>query len=292
MATILLHRTSDASGPATVNMKTSRGPGRVTLPRAVSKLGFASRTRALSLVLEGEVKVNGAVEKNPHRWVDVERDRIEIQAQHLRRQSYRYCLMNKPKGAVTTRSDERGARTVFEVLEGVSSDLLAVGRLDKASAGLLLFTNDHRFAEQVTNPATGLPKTYRVVVDRPLSDADVRSLADGVEIPVEGALVRTKRAIVRRTGVDEIEISITEGKNRQIRKMLSAMSYEVVSLTRIAIGPLQLGKMTPGSVRDLTLDELKMMKELMSRTTVLPLSTSKPERSKRSVRGKRRFPHS
>ena len=272
-------------------MRTSRGPGRVTLPRAISKLGFASRKWALSLVLEGEVKVNGAVEKNPHRWVDVERDRIEVRTEHLQRQPFRYCILNKPKGFVTTRSDERGARTVFELLDERSEDLLAVGRLDKETSGLLLLTNDHRFAERVTNPSTGLQKTYHVVVDRPLSNDDMLSLSEGIDIPLEGALVTTKPAVVCRKGTNEFEISITEGKNRQIRKMLSALAYEVVSLTRIAVGPLQLGRMTPGSFRELTPTELRLMKEVMNRQQTMPSSSLKQGTLEKGSRGKRRFPH-
>ena len=272
-------------------MKTSHGPGRVTLPRAISKLGSASRLRAESLVVNGDVKVNGAVERNPHRWVDLVRDRIEVREQALERHSFRYCMVNKPAGFVTTRSDERGARTVFELLGAPSEDLLAVGRLDKESTGLLLFTNDHHFADRVTSPETGLYKTYRVVLDRPLDQEDAESLEGGVSIRVEGRDIETGPAVVRRLKGNEIEISISEGKNRQVRRMLGELSYGVVELQRIAIGPLQLGSLPEGRVRDLTSEELSILKRAAQPSRTLSASPDGGRKSKKVLRGNRRIPN-
>lgn len=270
-------------------MKTSYGPGRVTLPRAISKLGFASRSRAESLVVNGDVKVNGAVERNPHCWVDLVRDRIEVSARTLERRSFRYCMANKPKGFVTTRSDERGARTVFELLEQQSDDLLAVGRLDKESTGLLLFTNDHHFADRVTSPETGLYKTYRVALDQPIRQEDVEALERGVSIRVGGRDVDTRPSLVRRLEGSEIEISISEGKNRQVRRMLEELSYDVIELERIAIGPLRLGGLPVGRVRDLTSEELKSLKDAAQPKQVQSAASGAKPRSKKVLHGHRRI---
>lgn len=272
-------------------MRTSRGPGRVTLPRAISKLGYASRTQAESLVVNGDVKVNGAVERNPHCWVDLVRDRIEVSERTLERHSFRYRMVNKPAGFVTSRSDERGARTVFDLLDGQSEGVLAVGRLDKESTGLLLFTNDHHFADRVTSPETGLYKTYRVVLDRAIDQGDVESLEGGVSIRVEGRDIETRPALVRRLKEREIEISIREGKNRQIRRMLEELSYEVAGLQRIAIGPLQLGSLPEGSVRDITSEELRMLKDAAQPKRELTPSPGGERKSKKVLRGNRRIPN-
>src|SRR5271157_5646693 len=120
-------------------MKTSHAAGRVSLPRAISKLGFASRSQANRLIEEGSVRVNNKVELNPHRWVDINGDRIEIQSQTLQREAFRYLVLHKPRGVVTTSSDELGSQTVFDVLGDKSKGLKPVGRLDKETTGLLLF---------------------------------------------------------------------------------------------------------------------------------------------------------
>ena len=272
-------------------MKTSYGPGRVTLPRAISKLGYASRTRAESLVVHGDVKVNGAVERNPHCWVDLVRDRIEVSEQTLERRSFRYCMANKPKGFVTTRFDERGARTVFELFGEQSEDLLAVGRLDKESTGLLLFTNDHHFADRVTNPETGLYKVYRAVLDRPIDQKDAALLESGMSIRVGGREIETRQAVIRRLKGSEIEISICEGKNRQVRRMLGELSYEVLELQRIAIGPLQLGSLPEGGVRDLTGEELRVLKDAAQPKRASTAAPGSERKSKKVLRGNRRIPN-
>jgi 23S rRNA pseudouridine2605 synthase len=274
-----------------VDMKTSRGPGRVTLPRAISKLGYASRTRAGSLIASGDVKVNGAVEQNPHCWVDLERDRIEVREQKLERQTFRYSMLNKPKGFVTTRSDERGHTTVFDLLGEGSADLIAVGRLDKESTGLLLFTNDHRFAHRVTSPESGLYKTYRVTVDRTIDRKDLDRIAKGVSIHVDGREIETEASVVVLKQPREIEISIREGKNRQIRRMLAEVSYEVVDLQRVAIGSLRLGNLAEGHVRDLAPSELRLLKEAVQPKSVTSVAIRGGRRSKKVFRGNRRIPN-
>jgi 23S rRNA pseudouridine2605 synthase len=244
-------------------MKTSRAPGRVSLPRAISKLGFASRAEACRLIANGSVRVNKKVVVNLHRWVDIENDRIEVQSQTLKREAFRYVVLHKPKGVVTTNSDERGERTVFDVLGEKSRGLSPVGRLDKDTTGLLLFTNDHQLANQVTSPERGLQKTYVAGIDRPIRDMDLLTLSHGMEIRAEGREVVTKpaRVVVRKSR--EVEISITEGKNRQIRKMFKELGYDVTSLRRVSVGPILLKELVEGESRELTSEELHLLKSAL-----------------------------
>ena len=242
-------------------MKTSRGPGRVTLPRALSKLGLASRSQAIRFIQNGDVTVNKRVELNPHRWIDLERDRIEVKSQAAKHRSFRYVVLHKPKGFVTTSSDERGQKTVFDVIGDHGEGLSPVGRLDKDSTGLLLFTNDHQLANRLTSPDSELAKTYVACLDRPIEREHMLVLSRGMEIRIKGSAHRTKPALVTRTLPSEVEISITEGKNRQIRRMLSELGYELTSLQRISVGPLQLGDLAPGEFRDLTPSEVTGLKE-------------------------------
>lgn len=245
----------------------------------------------MTLVAHGEVKVNGAVERNPHCWVDMVRDRIEVSEKPLEQFPLRYCMANKPKGFVTTRAEERGARSVFELLDQQSDDMIAVGRLDKESTGLLLFTNDHRFADRVTSPESGLYKTYRVSLDRPIEQAHLKHLEEGMSIHVKGTEIVTRPALVRRLKDRDLEISIREGKNRQIRRMLDQLSYEVVELQRVAIGTVKLGNLPEGHVRDLTAEELEKLKEVVEIKRLSSAASGVERRPKRVLRGNRRIPN-
>jgi 23S rRNA pseudouridine2605 synthase len=245
-------------------MKTSRAPGRVSLPRALSKLGIASRSQAMRLIENGDVSVNRKVESNPHRWIDLNRDRIELKNQILVRRAFRYVLLNKPYGIVTTRSDERGEKTVFDLLGEKGEGISPVGRLDKETAGLLLFTNDHQFANLLTTPGSDIRKSYLAGLDRPIGGKDLLLLSRGVDIEIKGSTYRTKPAQVSQLLPTSLEIAITEGKNRQIRRMLDSLGYEVVSLRRIAMGPLKLGDLPEGESRELSIDEVRMLRESLS----------------------------
>ena len=242
-------------------MITSRGPGRVSLPRALSKLGFASRAEALRLIQSGVVSVNKKLELNPHRWIDLKHDVIEVRSETVKRQVFRYLLLHKPRGFVTTRSDERGQATVFELLGEKGHGLSPVGRLDKETTGLLLFTNDHQLANRITSPETDLPKTYVAALDRPMERKDHASLTEGVHIRVGGRTVRTKPAQATWFTDGNIEISISEGKNRQIRKMLEELGYGVMSLRRVTVGPLELGELPEGQFRELSSQEIASLKD-------------------------------
>lgn len=242
-------------------MKTSRAPGRVSLPRALSKLGIASRSQAIRLIERGAVCVNRKVESNPHRWIDLNRDHIELRNQVLEHREFRYLLLNKPRGFVTTGSDERGQKTVFDLLGEKGEGMSPVGRLDKETAGLLLFTNDHQLANLLTSPESNTRKTYIANLDRPIAEKDLLLLSRGVDIEIKGSAYRTKPAQVSQLPSGRLEISITEGKNRQIRRMLDSLGYEVVSLQRIAVGPLKLGDLPEGESRELSIDEVQELRE-------------------------------
>jgi len=244
-------------------MKTSRGPHRVSLPRALSKLGYASRAQAFFLIKEGRVAVNGRIVTNPHAWIQLNRDTISLEGKTVFQQVFRYLLFNKPVGVTTTRSDERGNTTIYDILGAPAQGLSPVGRLDKGTSGLLLLTNDHQLANALTDPNTGIPKTYHVVLDSPPTREDIQALAKGVTITVDGQPYKTKPAVVTQQSPRQVEITIREGKNRQIRKMFAALGYHVVSLHRTRLGPLTLGTLEVGNSRILTADEIRELRECM-----------------------------
>lgn len=243
-------------------MKTSRSPNRVSLPRALSKLGFASRSAAQNLIVEGSVLVNGRVERNPHCWVNLERDRISVKGTEVIRAERRYLLLHKPVGVVTTASDEKGRATVLDLLGEEGRGLMPVGRLDKDTSGLLLLTNDHELGDFLTAPLTAVPKTYAVTVDRPIRREDCSRIRHGVSITVNGRPYTTKPAETRILDRESVELVISEGKNRQIRKMFEVLGYQMMQLHRVAIGPLRLAGLREGEFRPLTPDEIVQLAHL------------------------------
>jgi 23S rRNA pseudouridine2605 synthase len=238
----------------------TRRPG-AGLARALSKLGFCSRTRAKALVLEGRVRVNGAVCREPGAHVDLERDRIQVDACRLDRTEKIYLVLNKPRGLVTTAADEKGRPTVYHCLAEANLPWLApVGRLDKASEGLLLLTNDTKWAARILAPETHLDKTYHVQVDC-LADASVgQKLVDGVWTD-RGEFLAAKGVRVLRQGKRNswIEVVLDEGKNRHIRRLLETLGVRALRLVRVAIGPLRLGKLAKGEHRHLTDEERRAL---------------------------------
>ena len=227
------------------------------LARALSKLGFCSRSEGVELVRAGRVRVGGVVQRDPRHPVDLRRDRIEVDGEHVAAARKLYVALNKPRGLVTTVSDERGRDTVYSCFEGSDLPWLSpVGRLDRASEGLLLFTNDTHWAARILEPGHGVEKTYHVQVDGVPDAALLRRLVDGVGDG--GELLRATRARVLRSGKRNawLEIVLDEGKNRQIRRMLSAVELEVLRLLRVAIGPLALGPLAKGAWRHLTAAEV------------------------------------
>lgn len=227
-----------------------------TLERVLSKAGIGSRTEARRWVGEGRVRVNGRVEGDPNRWVDLEHDRIEFDGKPLQSAEKTYLLLHKPAGYLTTYRDPEGRKTIYDLLPDRDRYLFPVGRLDLDTSGLLILTNDTAFAERLTNPDYHVPKTYRVQASRNLSDAQLDQLRNGIELR-DGP---TRPAIVNRIkdsgGKTVFEITITEGRNRQVRRMVEALDAKVLKLARIAIGSIPLADLAAGETRPLTAEEL------------------------------------
>ncbi len=239
-------------------------PRKVGLARALSKLGHCSRSRAFELIRAGQVRVNGRVCRLPEAPVVLERDRIEISGEKVAAAALLYLMMNKPRGLVTTASDEQGRETVYSLLPPGTPWLGPVGRLDKASEGLLLLTNDSEWAAHITAPESHLEKTYHVQVRGNVRPELLAAIRQGVR--AGGELLRARAAKLLRAGQKNawLEIVLDEGKNRHIRRMLEALDVEVLRLVRVAIGPLALGELPKGKVRQLTQAEKHMLGRAMS----------------------------
>ena len=218
-------------------------PRRIGLARALSKMGYCSRSQATTLIRAGRVARNGRVTRDPEIPVRLPQDRIEVDGSPLEKTPAVYIVMNKPRGVVTTASDEKGRETVYDLLEPGLPWIGPVGRLDKASEGLLLLTNDSEWAAKITDPATHLEKKYHVQVD---CVADPHLLAK----------LSTPARFLRHGDKNSwLEITLDEGKNRQIRRMLETLAIQVLRLVRVSIGPLELGDLKKGSTRSLTPQE-------------------------------------
>lgn len=225
---------------------------RIGVARALSKLGFCSRSQGSVLAREGRVRVNGTVRRDPEFPTHLESDMIAVDGKRLERRTHIYLMMNKPRGVVTTTSDEKGRETVYAYVDEGLPWVSPVGRLDKASEGLLLLTNDSEWGARIASPEYHLEKTYHVQISAKVNDELLRSMKDGVETSI--GLTRVKRASILREGDKNtwLEIVLDEGKNRQIRRILEARELEVLRLVRVAIGPLQLGNLPKGKVRPLS----------------------------------------
>jgi 23S rRNA pseudouridine2605 synthase len=238
---------------------------RTGLARALSKLGYCSRSQATKLIRRGQVRLNGAIRDDPETLVQLDRDRIAVNGQPIEAQKKIYLMMNKPRGVVTTADDEKGRDTVYSVLNrpGATKVLpwvAPIGRLDKASEGLLLLTNDSEWAARIAAPETHLEKTYHVQIATVADEAFVSALLPGVR-DEDREVLRAKGVRVIRSGQKNcwLEIILDEGKNRQIRRMISALGVETLRLIRVAIGPLQLGDLAKGSFRPLTSTEKRTL---------------------------------
>ncbi|WP_343223425.1 pseudouridine synthase [Lysobacter sp. KIS68-7] len=228
------------------------------LARALSKRGVCSRTQATEWIRAGRVSVDGRIVRDPEFPTVAGRHRIAVDGRDIDAPTQRLHLMlNKPRGLVTTARDERDRDTVYRCFDGAGLPWVApVGRLDKASEGLLLFSNDPAWAARITDPGTGPDKRYHVQVDRLPDAAMLATLQAGLEI--EGERFHAKSASVLRSGERTawLDIVLDEGRNRQIRRMLAALDIDVLRLVRVAIGPLELGALAKGAWRALTDDEV------------------------------------
>ena len=229
---------------------------RVTLARALSKSGWTSRSLAEELIAQGRVRLNGRVARSSTLWVDPLRDRIEVDGEQLRKRSRLYLAMNKPAGVVTTREDECGRSTVYHYLPEDVGWLFPVGRLDKETSGLLLFTNDTRFGEQVTSPLSKIPKTYAVRLNRPLSEHDRARLHLPLRLD-DGTTFLPAKIASLPTDKTSCKITLCEGKNREVRRTFEFLGYKVVALQRVSIGSLRIGRLKEGQVRRLSEQDIR-----------------------------------
>jgi 23S rRNA pseudouridine2605 synthase len=232
-----------------------RPPRHVPLSRALSKLGIASRAEATRLIAEGRVTVDGRVVRDPEAPVVPERAQFAIDGQPATRADWRLILLNKPRGVMTTRRDPQGRPTVFDLVSGVEGHLVAVGRLDLATSGLLLLTTDTRLADRLTDPTNRVSRVYTVTVRDEVSDEAAASLTEGIEI--DGERMAADEVTVRKRSRREthLVVRLHEGRNREIRRMFEAVGHEVTSLRRVAFGGLELGALQPGEWRDVGQEE-------------------------------------
>jgi 23S rRNA pseudouridine2605 synthase len=245
----------------------------IGLARALSKLGYCSRSQAAELIRAGRVSLNGKVYHGPETPVAETQSRIAVDGKLVGARQKIYWMMNKPRGVVTTASDEKGRNTVYTLLAAGKNAqqenapwVAPVGRLDKASEGLLLLTNNSEWAARIAAPETHLDKTYHVQVNGVADEDFVHALVRGVNTK-DGEMLRAKQVCLLRAGDKNcwLEIVLDEGKNRQIRRMMEGMSVEVLRLIRVAIGPLQLGNLPKGEHRALTADEKRRLDRALER---------------------------
>lgn len=232
----------------------------VSLARALSKLGLCSRSEGVRWVEAGRVTVGGRVERSPTRRVDLRRDRIALDGRVVREAEVERIVLayHKPKGLIVSRTDPGGRPTIFDALPDLPAPVFAVGRLDKDSSGLLVLTNDHRLGQRLTDPGAHVEKRYHVRVRGMPSGEALRALREGIDIgdptPTRPARVLAKGT--PREGGTWLEVVLTEGRNRQVRRMTAALGHDVLELMRVAIGGLELGDLAEGEWRRLDAREI------------------------------------
>ncbi len=255
------------------------------LARALSKLGFCSRSQAWPLIQAGRVRVNGVVRRDPESRVAPHNDRITVDQEKVESAAKVYLMLNKPRGLVTSAADEHGRDTVFSCLNGKELPFVTpVGRLDKASEGLLLFTNDTAWAGRITDPARHLEKIYHVQVNCLADSTLVQRLLQGVS--VDGQFLTARRVRKLRQGEKNswLEIVLDEGRNRHIRRLIEAIGQTVLRLVRVAVGPQELGNLAKGQFRFLTQKEVQSFERhaLRARSILSSSSSSSSSPARRS----------
>lgn len=230
----------------------------ISLARALSKLGYCSRARAALFIKSGKVTVNGRLMMNPSATIDIDKDTVEVDSRRLERPKSVVIMLNKPAGFVTTSSDELSRRTVYD-LTPKGLQLFAVGRLDMDTTGLLLFTNNGELQERITSPDKKVSKTYLATVNGKVAPDKLDKLLDGIEIS-SGTVVKADfcRTVSFEFSCTTIELTIHEGKNRQVKRMFEAIGKTVTRLHRSAIGKLELD-VPEGSWRKLSENDVKLI---------------------------------
>lgn len=239
---------------------------KIRLQKILSDSGICSRRKAEELIAKGLVKVNGRVAALGDKANDKDVIMVDGERVHYSKKRRKiYIMLNKPRGYVTTMSDELDRRCVTELLQGVEERVYPVGRLDRNSEGLLLFTNDGNFANDIMHPSRHISKTYRVTVHSKISDEQLVRLTEGVELDGKMTLPATVTTELESPERSVMRITIREGRNRQIRRMCEAVGLEVARLRRTSIGPIKLGMLKPGAWRELTAEELRAIRNAVGR---------------------------
>jgi 23S rRNA pseudouridine2605 synthase len=245
--------------PAVLLQREAGGPLRATLDRLLSKLGLASRSTAQEWIRAGRVSINQQVIRCPDTWVSWPGDQVSVDDYPVREEPKRFLLFHKPKGVITTQHDEKGRKTIFDVLPPQWRVLQAVGRLDQATSGLLLLTNDSALSGFLTDPRHAVPRRYLVTVrgnvTEPVRQAALAGFIDCGE-RLQCAAMMIQKASGRES---HLEVTLTEGKNREIRRLFTALGHEVTRLRRIQYGPFLLGDLPPGFIRELPIEEARRM---------------------------------
>lgn len=218
---------------------------------------MASRSEAARLIADGRVTVDGRVVTDPSMPVVPERVAVTIDGRRAARSEWQVILLHKPRGVVTTRRDPQGRRTVFDLVAGVEGHLVAVGRLDLATSGLLLLTADTRLADWLTDPAHRVPRVYLVTVRGEVSDESLRALTRGFEADGERLAAADARVRKRSQRETHLVVQLEEGRNREVRRLFEAIGHEVTRLRRVSFGGLELGTLAPGEWRRVGADELR-----------------------------------
>ena len=241
-------------------MRSARRPGQVSLDRALSKLGLASRAEARRLIAAGRVLVDGRVVRQPAAAVVPERARISIDGDEAvaGKSARRVLIFHKPRGTVTTRRDPEGRKTVFDVLGDAGRGLVAVGRLDLASTGLLIFTNDTQLANRLTDPSAQIPRRYVVTVRGRVEPDTARAIERGFVAPgaragnpaerLSATSVEIRKASARES---HLLVELNEGRNRELRRLFEAVGHDVTRVHRVSFGDYELGDLQPGTWREL-----------------------------------------
>lgn len=238
----------------------------IRIHKIMADSGYCSRRKAEELIKQGRVKLNGHPVKvgDKARFKDV----ITVDGEKIyipKKKNFIYIMLNKPRGYVTTVSDEQDRKCVMDLLGDIEERIYPVGRLDRNSEGLILFTNDGEFANSIMHPSKHISKTYRVTVRPDINDDQLVKLSDGVELDGKKTLPATINVLDKTPGRVVMTITIREGRNRQIRRMCEAVGLEVARLRRISIGPIKLGMLKPGAYRELTPEELRAIRNAIGK---------------------------
>ncbi len=233
----------------------------VRLQKMLADCGVDSRRKCEDLIKKGHVKVNGKIAVIGDK-VDPYSDKVYVKGKRVTaaaKPKYRYIMLNKPRGYVTTMSDERGRKCIKELIEDVNERVYPIGRLDRDSEGMLLLTNDGDFANHIMHPKKHINKVYRVTVRPAITEEQVEKLQTGIILDGRKTAPAQVRVVTKQEGRVVLEIVLREGRNRQIRRMCESLNLEVARLKRVAVGTVKLGGLKQGMYRDLSADEVKRL---------------------------------